>query len=43
MKELYIISENVDHQIKVPQLLEKLGYLWQSEANRTCYLRRKTR
>ena len=35
MKELYIISETTEHQIKVLQLLEKLGYLWQSEKKPT--------
>ena len=35
MKEQYIISENVDHQIKVLQLLERLGYLWQLDKKPT--------
>ena len=35
VKEQYIISETVEEQIKVLQLLEKLGYLWQSEKKPT--------
>ena len=31
MTEKYIISNTVEHQIKVLQQLEKLGYMWQSK------------
>lgn len=30
MKEQYIISETVEEQIKALQLLEKIGYKWQT-------------
>ena len=35
MKEKYIISNTVEHQIKVLQQLEKLGYMWQSKKKPT--------
>ena len=31
MKEPAIISETVEHQIKVLQILEKLGYKWRTQ------------
>lgn len=35
MKEQYIISKNVEEQIKVLQILEKLGYLWPTKKKPT--------
>ena len=35
MKEKYIISNTVEHQTKILQQLEKLGYMWQSKKKPT--------